>query len=398
MNGSKQEMTAPERAAGRVLGLDMHPDSFTAAALLGPNAMDAQVEWVHDHLPQERLEKWLQKYVEPRDLIVIEASGNTFHTVERIRTCGYNAVVLEPLRASQVRKAYCTTDKISAVKLARVYLSGLAVEVWTPDEKTRERREVLHAHRRAVQDTTRGRNRIRSWMNQFGIRRRKGLRLSDQSGRQWVLEQREWSCTQRLLIDQMFNDLWQAEARRKKLRQVMAEEVATDTELLKLNRLFGIHVIAAYALAAVIGDIHRFRTPRKLAAYLGFSPNINRSGLGKRDGGSSPWGCGEMRRILIQAAKTIMRYDNTPLHRWALALACRKGRNLAAFAVARKLTVAVWYLLKGFFSPLTEPTPLLRRKLEKLGKEVGKTRLVELGYRNSGVFRDQKMTILIGNT
>ena len=105
-----------------------------------------------------------------------------------------------------------------------------------------------------------------------------------------------------------------------------------------------------------------------------------------------------MRRILIQAAKTIMRYDNTPLHRWALALACRKGRNLAAFAVARKLTVAVWYLLKGFFSPLTEPTPLLRRKLEKLGKEVGKTRLVELGYRNSGVFRDQKMTILIGNT
>ncbi len=196
----------------------------------------------------------------------------------------------------------------------------------------------------------------------------------------------------------MFNDLWQAEARRKKLRQVMAEDVATDPELLKLNRLFGIHVIAAYALAAAIGDIHRFRTPRKLAAYLGFSPNINRSGLGKRDYGSSPWGCGEVRRILIQSAKTVMRYDNTPLHRWALALACRKGRNLAAFAVARKITVAVWYLLKGFFSPLTEPTPSLRRKLENIGKEMGKSRLVALGYKNSGVFRDEKLAILIGNT
>ena len=64
-----------------MIGLDMHPDSFTAAALSGKNAMDAHVEWVHDHLPQERLEKWLQKHVEPVDLIVIEASGNTFHRV-----------------------------------------------------------------------------------------------------------------------------------------------------------------------------------------------------------------------------------------------------------------------------------------------------------------------------
>lgn len=399
MNESKQEAKRPKGASGRVIGLDMHPDSFTAAALEGRTAMDAQVLWVHDNQPQQRLEKWLEKHVDPLDLIVIEASGNTFHTVDRIKACGRNAVVLEPLRASQVRKAYCTTDKISAVKLARVYFSGLAVEVWTPDEKTRERREVLHAHRRCVQDTTRGRNRIRSWMNQFGIRRRKGLRLTQPSGRQWVLEQREWTPTQRLLIDQMFNDLWQAEARRKKLRQVMAEEVANDPEILKLNRLFGVHVIAGYALAAIIGDIHRFRTPRKLAAYLGFSPNTNRSGLGKHDGGSVPWGCGEVRRILIQSAKTILRFDNdTPLHKWGLALAYRKGRNLAAFAVARKLVTAIWYLLKGFFTPLTEETPVLRRKLFELAKEIGVKRVRELGYKHSGDFRDRKMQVLFETT
>jgi transposase len=398
MNGGKKEMTG-DQERGRVIGLDMHPDSFTAAALEGASALDAQVLWVHDNLPQVRLEGWLGKHVGPRDLIVIEASGNTFHTVDRIRACGRNAVVLEPLRASQVRKAYCTTDKISAVKLARVYFSGLAVEVWTPDDKTRERREVLHAHRRAVQDTTRGRNRIRSWLNQFGIRRRKGLRLTRESGRDWVLAQREWAPTQRMLVNQMFEDLWQAEERRKQLRQVMAEEVGSDPELLKLNRLFGLHIIGAYGLAAIIGDIHRFRTPRKLAAYLGFSPNINRSGLGKHDGGSSPWGCGEVRRILIQSAKTILRFDNkTPLHRWGLALACRKGRNLAAFAVARKLVTAVWYLLKGFFTPLTEDTPILRRKLFELAQEIGKDRIRELGFAHSGDFRDRKMQVLLETT
>ena len=193
----------------------------------------------------------------------------------------------------------------------------------------------------------------------------------------------------------MFNDLWQAEARRTALRRIMAEEVAADPTLLKLVRLFGLHVIGAYALVAVIGDIHRFRTPKKLAAYLGFSPSTNRSGNGNCDGGSVPWGCGEVRRILIQAAKAILRFHkNSPVWRWGLGLAYRKGRNLAAFAVGRKLVVAVWYLLKGFFSPLTETPPVLLRKLEEIAHEIGTKRLAEIGFKDSGVFRDEKLKIL----
>jgi len=41
-----------------------------------------------------------------------------------------------------------------------IYNSGLAKSVWTPDEKSRERREVLFAYRNAVKDATRARNRI----------------------------------------------------------------------------------------------------------------------------------------------------------------------------------------------------------------------------------------------
>lgn len=383
----------------RVIGLDMHPDTFTAAALSGRTALDVEIHWVHDHLPQEKLERWVQRHVLPTDLIVIEASGNTFNTVDRIHNCGGQAVVLEALRASKVRKAYCSTDKISAVKLARVYLSGLAHEVWTPDEKTRERREVFQAHKRAVQDSTRGRNRIRSWMTGFGIRRRRGLRLTHDSGREWVMAQREWSITQRLLLDQMFDDLWQAENRRRRLRQVMAEAVTSNAQLLKLLRLFGIRNIGAYALWAMIGDIHRFRTPKKLVAYLGLTPTINRSGNSKKDGPMVTWGSGEMRRILTQAAQTILRYEHgSPLQNWGLKLLYRRGRALAVVAVARKLVVAVWYLLKGFFTPMLEPTQTLKTKLLEIAKEIGRDRLHEMGYRNSVEFRDQKIKILLNTT
>ena len=72
--------------------------------------------------------------------------------VDRIQAAGRQAIVLEKVRSSQIRKAYCTTDKVSAVKLARVYLSGMATEVWKPDERTRQRREVFYAYVAAMRD------------------------------------------------------------------------------------------------------------------------------------------------------------------------------------------------------------------------------------------------------
>lgn len=126
---------------------------------------------------------------------------NTFTMVDRVRANGRQIVVLKSLRAGQIRKAYCNTDKLSAVKLAKVYLSGLAHEVWTPDETTRERREVFFTHRRTVKDTTLGRNRIRSWLTDHGVRAPQGLRLTQPSGRDWALSSREWTATQRLIID-----------------------------------------------------------------------------------------------------------------------------------------------------------------------------------------------------
>jgi transposase len=381
-----------------VIGLDMHPDLFTAAALRGPDAARATVEWIHDKMPQERLEAWLEQHVSSEDIIVIEASGNTFATVDRIEAAGRQAMVLESVRAGQIRKSYCTTDKHSAVKLARVYLSGLAHEVWKPDETTRARREVLHSHRRAVQDTTRGRNRIRNWFTAHGIRLPKGLRLTTQSGLDWALQRREWTSTQQLLLTQMFTDLWQAEARRKKLRAVMAEDVTTDPALLHLVRLFGIRHITAYALAAVIGNINRFRRPKELVAYIGLNPAVKLSGNGGHIGALAHNGRNDLRALLIQAAHSVLRHGSGSMHKWALALLCRKGRNLAACAVARKIVVACWHLMHGRFTPMTELSETIRVKIHKLAGAIGASRIRELGYKTLAAFEEEKIGILVENS
>ena len=68
----------------RIIGVDMHPEVFTAAALCGGDAATAQVEWVHNRVSSQQLEPWVKQHVQPTDLLVLEASGNSVETVERI--------------------------------------------------------------------------------------------------------------------------------------------------------------------------------------------------------------------------------------------------------------------------------------------------------------------------
>jgi len=362
-----------------VIGLDAHPDTCSAAALMGADAGTAEVKWIDHPIPIERLEKWAEKRVGPHDTVVIEASGNTFELAERLRKVGCHAVVLESVRTGQVRKTYCNTDKVSAVKIARVFLSGLAVVVWKPDEKTRQRRELFWQYRRSVTDAVRYRNRITSWLNGRGIRRPKGLRLTQTSGRRWLMNCREWSSMQRLLIEQMFEQLVVAHQNRKRLRRIIVMEVVQDPKLLELVRLFGIAEISAFALGAFIGDIHRFRTPKQLVAYIGLNPRVQFSGKSGYTGSLARHGRKELRSTLIEAAQNLLRYDN-PLKSWGWKLAIAKGRNVAVAAVARKLTVACWYLMMGRFTPMRQLTPTLKTKITKMVALLGKETVTQLGY------------------
>ena len=57
----KKNHTSPPAPQGRVIGLDLHPDVFSAAALAGRDAATAQVEQSWDRLRTAELEKWARK-------------------------------------------------------------------------------------------------------------------------------------------------------------------------------------------------------------------------------------------------------------------------------------------------------------------------------------------------
>src|SRR3974377_2212405 len=146
-------MNEKPKCVQRVIGFDSHPDSFTAAMLQGPTPAAAVVEKLYNRLPMARLQSWARKHTTPQDLFVLEASGNSFQVVRTLAKVQRQAKVLESCHMGKLKEAHANNDRISAVRIGKAYLAGTAKEVWLPDAKTQERRDLFHAHRKAVELT-----------------------------------------------------------------------------------------------------------------------------------------------------------------------------------------------------------------------------------------------------
>ena len=371
---------ANEKHAGGVIGFDAHPDSFTAARLQGSTPAAAELEKMFNKVPMAQLQSWAKKHTTPQDLIVLEASGNSFQVVRTLAAIERKALVLESCQLGKLKEAHANNDKISAVRIGKAYLAGTAKTVWVPDAKTQERRDWFHAHRKAVKRTTQMRNRILSYLSDQGVRLAKGIPLAKGTEAPTQLRKlKDWSPRQWQVIEGMLMELRHADEQRDHWRSLIAQEVLADPQLLSIVRLCGIREMVAFALGALIGDIHRFAEPRKLVKYIGLNPAFDDSGEGKWSGGIAGHGRKDLRGLLIESAQAILR-SHHPLAKWGKKLLARKGSvNLAAGAVARKLTVAIWYLLMGRWTPLEEIDERLAMKVGKIITSVGAKGLRQLG-------------------
>ena len=376
-----------EEKGKRIIGLDMHPDVFAAAALSADQSRQ-NADWVQDRMPTAGLEAWAKKQLRKEDVVVLEASGNSFAVAARLHAIGFTTLVLESAQAGKIRDNFCNDDRHSAVKLAKVYRSGMAKVVWQPDAKTREYREVFFAHRNAVKDATRCRNRIRSFLNEHCVRLKPGVRLTQSSGEATAKAAKDWTLLQLELLSQKFSQLRESESRRNQLERIMVRELAANGRWASLWRLMGIRHRVAFALMAMVGDVHRFATAKKLVGYIGLAPRKDQSGNDKKgyDKGVGNFGRGDLRGLLIQSAHNALIQKDSPMHKWGWKLLMKKHRNEAAVAVARKLTVSIWHLLMGHSTPLLEATEHLHVKLLKLATVIGKDGLASLGFANREAF------------
>lgn len=391
-------MNPPANPVERVIGLDAHPDSFTAAVLRGPTPAAALTEKVFNKIPMARLESWARSHTTALDTVVLEASGNSFHIARTLQALGRKALVLESCHLGKLKEAHANNDKISAVRLAKAFLAGTAKSVWIPDPQTQERRDLFNHHRKVVKRTTQTVNRLRAYLSDHGIRLASDFALDFTKPMDEHLRAlHPWTARQLQVLDGLLLEARQAREQREHWCGVIALEVASDPLLLSLVRLTGIRELVAFALGACIGDIQRFSQPKKLVKYAGLDPAFDDSGEATWRGGIGGHGHKPLRALLMESAQSILRSPNHPLARWAKKLLARKGAyNLVVAATARRLLVQVWYLMMGRAEPVEHIDPKLRVKLGKIVAKVSAPALKDLGKDRLGFRQDMEQSLRHG--
>ena len=370
----------------RIIGIDIHPRCFAAAAL----TVNKRQIWLHPRVEMTDLEQWLDKNIFPGDLLILESGSNSFSFAKKVISHGADCIVLDSVMVGKISKHNLKTDKEDAVKIAKVYLSGLAEEVWQPDEKTVMRRQVLSKYTQNNKSIIKTKNMIKSFLTENGIQFPKGKKIYSEKSKNWLFNHTDLEMTQKLLIGLLYEDLEHALKTKKTLSKIMAQDLLSDDNAMGLIKLCGIRTICAFALVAAAGDIKRFPTPKKFASYLGFVPSGQQSGDNKRHGGIGKCGRKETRTFLVQGAQAVLKSSDVyggGFKRWGRALAARKGTNVAVSALARKMAIAAWYQMNGYRTNIHIPKRNLKVKIQKISVEIGKDVLREIGYEKPMDFR-----------
>jgi transposase len=126
----------------------------------------------------------------------------------------------------------------------------------------------------------------------------------------------------------------------------MVEFAKKDAPCRRLMSVPGVGAIVAVRFYCTIDDVRRFPSAHSLQSYLGLTPGERSSSETKRTTGITKAGAPRARWVLQQAAWTAWRCrPNDPIVKWAEQVALRRGRKVAATALARKIAgimFAIW--------------------------------------------------------
>jgi transposase len=113
-----------------------------------------------------------------------------------------------------------------------------------------------------------------------------------------------------------------------------------DPVCCRLMTMPGVGAVVALTFRSAIDDPARFKSSKKVGAWVGLTPSRNQSGERDVSGGITKAGDVNLRRALCQAATVMVnRGRATWLRTWAAQVARRRGRKCAMVALARRISV-----------------------------------------------------------
>ena len=250
---------------------------------------------------------------------VVEMMSGAVWVRDRLTDAGWEVQVAHARKVRDVAPLACKTDKVDARVLAELRRRDLVPELWLPSPADRALRERLRRRAHLVKTRTSARNRIFGLLTQFGLRL-SYARLAKPDGLE-VLERRGVPAVWRDSIAELLELASEMDRRIDPIDRELRPLAREDERVALLETMPGIGPLLGLTLAAEIGEVSRFSSPRKLIGYAGLAPRISQSGERSSTGALSKAGSRTLRWAAVEAANQAWR----PTNPWQLPLPAGLG-------------------------------------------------------------------------
>jgi transposase len=198
---------------------------------------------------------------------VIESMTGAWFVHDTLEQLGWDVLIADALKVKGLAPLACKTDKIDARVLAVLSLRDLVAEIWLPDPRVRKERALARFGMHLVRHESMLKHRVHSTLIGFG----KPCPVTDLFG----------VAGRNLLADLQIPEPW-----RSTLTASLSVIDDLDQRIDQVNRKLGatafdhpyvpllmtapgIGWVLAFTIAAEIGEIERFSSPKKLVGYSG---------------------------------------------------------------------------------------------------------------------------------
>jgi transposase len=272
----------------------------------------------------------------------IEATGHTRWFERMLAELGHELWIGDAaqIRASMVRKQ--KTDARDAAHVLELLLSGRFPRLWRPTMAERDLRQLVWHRQKLVWMRTAVANQLQALAMGEGVCRKK--KLFTQKGRLELegLGLDPWASRRRQELLGLLDHL---ETSRKELDQAVGEQAEQNAAAVLLMTHPGVGPVTSLAFVLTLGPVERFARSKQVVSYLGLNPREHSSGGRQRLGSISKQGNPMMRSLLVEAGHTAARLDYE-LRQDYQRLKLRRGSGVAKVAIARKLAVRLYWMLR----------------------------------------------------
>ena len=322
----------------RIIGCDLHAGQQTIAM------------WDRDS--GERIERTLKHEgsvvrdfyasLAPPVVVGIEATGSMGWFRRLMEELGITCHVGHPAKIRAIETRRQKHDRRDAALLLELLTDDRFPAIWMPSAELADVRALLLHRDQWVRMRTRVKKALQGLALAHGLRRRAGLWSRRGQATLAALPLAPHAADRRAHLQALHDHLT---AHINELDQQVGAQATERPQARRLMTHPGVGPVTALATEVFLGDPNRFVDAKALASYVGMIPSEYSSGGRQHLGHLTKQGNPLLRFLWCEAAVHAVRRD-AALGRFYRRKLQQKGLGKARVAVARKLGIRLWILLR----------------------------------------------------